>query len=87
MVHGILWGIWKERNGRIFDEFNRGYREIVDSIIREVVSWLLITKDFKDLPIQFHVGLDYHDFLESCEEPTTDTNVESSSSGFSKAKL
>lgn len=46
----IAWGplgIWRERNNIVFEGESRSCSEVVDSIIREVGSWLIVTKEFK----------------------------------------
>lgn len=40
LMHGVLWGVWKERNRRLFKEKFSSYGEVIDSIVREVGSWL-----------------------------------------------
>lgn len=47
----FFWGIWKERDSRIFEEKGRNFHEVVDSIIREVGSCLMTTKEFAKLSL------------------------------------
>lgn len=48
LLHGVLWGIWKERNKRIFEDHKKNRLEVIDSILCEVGSWLLVKKEFED---------------------------------------
>lgn len=41
-----MWGIWKERNKRIFEDNKKGYGEVIDYILCEVGSWLLVNEEF-----------------------------------------
>lgn len=43
LAQGVLWGIWKEINRRILEGKVRGIMEVVDSILYEVGSWLLVS--------------------------------------------
>lgn len=54
-------GIWKETNSRIFEDKGRDCYEVVDSILREVGSWLMIMKEFKKLSL----SLFYRDWVTS----------------------
>lgn len=51
VIHGTLWDIWKERNQRIFKDNKRPVRVVIDSILGEVGSWLMVDKNFKDLSL------------------------------------
>lgn len=44
--HGLCWGIWREKAGRIFDGVRKYPLEVVDSILFEVASWVTASKDF-----------------------------------------
>lgn len=45
VILGVMWGIWKERNKRIFENVKKE-QFVLDSIVREVGSWLLISNEF-----------------------------------------
>lgn len=45
LLHGIFWGIWKEMNLRLF-EGKASISAVTNSIIREVGSWVTMTKEF-----------------------------------------
>lgn len=46
LCHAVIWNLWKERNLRIFENKHKPFKEVIDSIIREVGSWLFVTKVF-----------------------------------------
>lgn len=46
---GVLGEFFKERNNRVFESKNRRCSEVMNSIIREMGSWLMVTKEFKEL--------------------------------------
>lgn len=51
LLHGVSWGRYmegKERNWRTFEGKSRSCKEVADLILKEVGSWILITKEFKD---------------------------------------
>lgn len=50
LLHGVVCGIWKERKRRIFEDLERECWEVIDSILCEVGSWLLV-KDFEDFSL------------------------------------
>lgn len=47
IAQGIMWGIWKERNKRIFEGVEKGVWEVRDAIIWEVGLWLLLFVEFE----------------------------------------
>lgn len=47
LLQGILWGLWKERNNRIFKDKERSVWRVIDSIIYEVASWVSVKDKFK----------------------------------------
>lgn len=49
-MHGVMWGVWKERNRRLFEEKVSSKSDLIDSIMREVISWLSVVKEFQDIP-------------------------------------
>ena len=51
LIHAVLWGIWRERNLGIFEGRSRSCNEVIDSIIQEVGSWLLVSKEFLGLSL------------------------------------
>lgn len=46
ILHGVCWGIWKERNKRIFEGVRKSPLEVAESILIEVTSWVTASKDF-----------------------------------------
>lgn len=42
LIHVVLWGIWRERNLRIFQGKSNCCNVVIDSIILEVGSWLFV---------------------------------------------
>lgn len=46
----MIWGIWRERNLQVFENKSRSM-EVRHDIIREMGYWLLITPEFRGLPI------------------------------------
>lgn len=51
VLQRILWGIWKEHSRIIFEDKKRGVMMVIDSILCEVGSWLMVTSEFKDLSL------------------------------------
>lgn len=49
LLHAILWGIWRERNNRIFLGKDRNCEEVIEAIIRELGSWLKASLEFEDI--------------------------------------
>lgn len=49
LMHAIIWGIWRERNNRIFHAKVRSVEEVIEAIIRELGGWLKASPNFKDL--------------------------------------
>lgn len=45
---GTVWGIWKERNRKVFEDKKRHICAVIESIICEVNSWMLLNPAFKD---------------------------------------
>lgn len=50
-VHAVLWNLWKERNLRIFEDKHKPSNELIDLIVREVGSWLFVTKEFQGMSL------------------------------------
>lgn len=50
-MHGVIWGIWKERNLRLFESKAKSSNKVIDSIVREVGGWVLMTKEFHGTPL------------------------------------
>lgn len=50
-MHAVMWGVWKEITRRFFDEKFTSNGEVIDSIVRDMVSWLFVLDEFKDLPL------------------------------------
>lgn len=46
IMHGTYWGIWKERNRRIFEGVKKSHLEVVESNLFEVASWFSVSNDF-----------------------------------------
>lgn len=46
---GIMWGLWKERNGRIFGREKLELWVVRDAISREAGSCMLISSEFHDV--------------------------------------
>lgn len=46
LLHGVLWGIWKERNRWIFEGKTNNNNEVIDFIVREVGNWTSVLKEF-----------------------------------------
>lgn len=69
LIHAIIWGIWRERNNRIFNDKFKSFEKVIEAIIREIGGWMLAEMEFK--------GLFLSDFLRdwvtviSCSETTT----------------
>lgn len=60
LMHGVLWGIWRERNLRVFEDKFRSSSEVIDSIVREVGDWVLVLDMFQGNPLSlllFVIGL------------------------------
>lgn len=51
LIHAVLWGIWKEKNLRIFEGRSKSSNGVIDSIIREVGSWIFVSKEFQGLSL------------------------------------
>lgn len=51
LLHGIVWGIWKERNRIIFEDKKINLGKVIDAILSEVGSWLLVKKEFVDFSL------------------------------------
>lgn len=50
VIHlGVVWGIWRERNKRVFDDTKMSAWEVVGSIVYEIYSWVLMKKEFLDV--------------------------------------
>lgn len=48
---GILWGIWKERNKRIFEGIRKWAMEVRDAILCEVGCWMLAFEGVEDVSL------------------------------------
>lgn len=44
----ICWGIWKERNSRIFEDNLMSYEEILSYIHSTLFDWISIRSDFEE---------------------------------------
>lgn len=44
----VVWGIWKEINKRIFEDNERCERAVIDSIVYEISSWVLVKNEFSN---------------------------------------
>lgn len=55
LLHSILWNLWRERNNIIFFGTNRSNEKVIEAIIRELGSWLMISRDFKDLLLSYFI--------------------------------
>lgn len=44
---GVVWGIWKERNRRVFKDKAKSVWAVIDSIVCESSYWVLVKKKFK----------------------------------------
>lgn len=51
LFHGVIWGICKERNLRIFEGKKREAEDVIESIIREVGGWLFVSNEYKGLSL------------------------------------
>lgn len=49
LAQGLMWGVWKERNRRIFEEMKREVWEIWDSILSEVGLWMVALKEINEV--------------------------------------
>lgn len=49
-MHAVMWCVWKEMNRRLFEEKFNSKGEVIDSIMREVGSWLSVLNESKELP-------------------------------------
>lgn len=47
LEQGIVWGLWKERNMRVFEDKKQNMWAVIDYIICEVSSWMLTNSVFK----------------------------------------
>lgn len=50
-MHGIMWGIWKEQNLRLFEGKSHLCGEVINSIVREVGGWVMLAKEFHGTPL------------------------------------
>ena len=57
-----LWGIWLERNKRIFEGFEESVQSTWDRIRMWVAIWLHVCKDFKSIPFSLLIR-DWNPFL------------------------
>lgn len=44
ILHGVCWGIWKERNRRIIEGLSKSPLKVAEFILFEVASWVLVLK-------------------------------------------
>lgn len=51
VVGGVIWGIWKERKRRIFEEAKMEYGSVTDTIISELGSWMMVSSLFHDISL------------------------------------
>lgn len=52
-IHGILWGIWIERNHHIFEDKRKGLMMVVESIKLEVSKWAAASKHFTGIQLLY----------------------------------
>lgn len=60
----VFWNIWKERNQRVFEGKLQSRSEVLESIIREIGSWLLVVMEFKGMFLSDFIR-DWSDYLSS----------------------
>lgn len=46
-LKGIIWALRKERNKRFYKDKKKNTWSVIDSILCEVDSWVLVRKEFK----------------------------------------
>lgn len=51
ILHAIIWGVWKERNNRIFKNMSKNCGEVIEEILREVSGWLLVNLEIKGVSL------------------------------------
>ena len=51
VVWAVLWGIWKERNSRIFSDEYVSVFNLRDKILFWVALWIKSRQDFRDIPL------------------------------------
>lgn len=51
LIHAMIWNIWRERNSRIFKGKRKICNEVIESIIKELGSWLFVTKEFEGISL------------------------------------
>ena len=49
MVWTVLWGIWRERNSRIFNSVYESFYNLWDKILYWLAIWVKSCKDFNDI--------------------------------------
>ena len=49
-VWAVLWGIWRERNARIFTEEYESFFNLWDKILYWVAIWAKNSKAFRNIP-------------------------------------
>lgn len=47
LLQEVLWVLWKERNKRIFEDKKTSVWMVINVIISEVASWVLVKDKFK----------------------------------------
>ena len=79
VVWAVLWGIWRERNSRTFNNVYGSFYNLWDKILYWVAIWVKSCKDFNDIPfsdlsigVEFSIvrrispSVDISDMLGSC---------------------
>lgn len=51
MLPGVIWGISEERNRRIFEDKERCMWAVIDSIVCEISSWVLVKKEISNFSL------------------------------------
>lgn len=44
ILPGVVWGIWEEINKRVFEDKASGVWAVIDSIVGEISSWVLVNE-------------------------------------------
>ena len=46
--YSIMWFIWKERNGRIFNNVSASYCDVSNLVKVRIGKWVMLRKEFKN---------------------------------------